>query len=85
MHGQVADVVEAAEDQHRPWIPHITLAYTDDPSMAADLTDMTGQPVMFDRLRVAFAGEVTDFFLGDPSDGGPEQPLPDATEESAEL
>lgn len=51
-------------EQHSPWIPHITLAYSNDSSLAAQLTDRTG-PIRFDVLRVAFAGEVTDFPLYD--------------------
>lgn len=51
-------------DQHMPWVPHITLAYTPDP--VAVLTDevlgMTG-PIAFDRIRVAFAGVNHDFPL----------------------
>jgi hypothetical protein len=49
--------------QHLPWIAHITLVYTDD----ADLTYFTGLtgPVTFDRIRVAFGGDVYDIPLGD--------------------
>lgn len=52
-------------EQHRPWIPHITLAYDSDPEllMGEDVTARLG-PVTFDRVRVAFAGEVTDIVLG---------------------
>jgi 2'-5' RNA ligase len=50
-------------EQHQPWIPHITLAYTDDQYAVADVTDRCG-PVTFDRLRVAFAGENSDYPLG---------------------
>jgi 2'-5' RNA ligase len=49
-------------DQHRPWIPHVTLVYTDDVGRVATLTDRTG-PITFDRLRLAFAGEVVDIPL----------------------
>lgn len=62
LHETVAEDVEASAEQHRPWIPHITLAYTSDDSMISDLLDRCG-PVVFDRLRVAFADEVTDFPL----------------------
>lgn len=61
--------------QHTPWTPHITLAYTDDFSQVADLAERTGA-VTFDRIRVAFAGEVTDIPL--------EVPMTAATEEFAE-
>jgi hypothetical protein len=49
-------------EQHRPWIPHVTLAYTEDIERVAELTDRTG-PVTFDTLRIAFAGDVEDVRL----------------------
>lgn len=48
--------------QHSPWTPHITLTYTDDVSQVATLADRAG-PVVFDRVRVAFAGEHIDIPL----------------------
>ncbi|MFY1595481.1 2'-5' RNA ligase family protein [Micromonospora sp. WMMD737] len=48
--------------QHRPWVPHVTLAYTDDLSRVAELTDRTG-PLRFCRVRVAFAGDHFDIPL----------------------
>lgn len=51
-------------EQRTPWIPHVTLTYTDDAAQLADLTDRTG-PVVFDRIRVAFAGDHTDIPLAD--------------------
>ena len=71
--GEITDLQPAVETaltaagvdlsaQHRPWIPHITLTYTDDHYMAADLVDHVG-PVPLDRLRVAFADQVTDLPL----------------------
>jgi 2'-5' RNA ligase len=64
----VADEVPPVAAQHLPWIPHVTLAYTADPSgITADLMARTG-PVTFDRLRVAFADQVTDIPLGNPDD-----------------
>lgn len=53
-----------APEQHQPWTPHVTLAYSNDSSLPAQLVDRTG-PIRFDVLRVAFAGEVTDFPLYD--------------------
>lgn len=50
-------------EQHSPWVAHLTLVYTGD----ADLeyfTDRTG-PVTFDRVRVAFGGDVYDIPLGE--------------------
>lgn len=65
----VADLADGIDmvqwpDQHVPWIPHITLAYSNDSSLPTQLTDRTG-PIRFDVLRVAFAGQVTDFPLYD--------------------
>lgn len=51
-------------DQHSPWIPHVTLAYTDDLSLGEELQKRLGE-VTFDRIRVAFAGEYTDVSLGE--------------------
>jgi 2'-5' RNA ligase len=48
---------------HEPWIPHVTLVYTDDTAKALELQDRLG-PLTFDRLRFAFGGEVTDIHLG---------------------
>lgn len=50
-------------DQHRPWIPHITLVYTDDLSRAVKLINRAG-PVTFDKIRIAFGPEVIDVPLG---------------------
>lgn len=47
----------------RPWAAHLTLIYTDDAYAPADYVDRCG-PLVLDRLRVAFGGEVTDFPLG---------------------
>lgn len=63
LHHELAGEVDAAPAQHQPWIPHITLAYDPDPSMVGELRGLTG-PVVFDRLRVAFAGEHVDYPLG---------------------
>lgn len=52
--------------QHRPWIPHITAAYSDDEKMIERMKERTG-PVLFDRVRVVFAGEATDI----PFDSSP--------------
>lgn len=48
--------------QHKPWTPHITLAYTDDLSRMPALADRAGT-VIYDRVRIAFAGEHTDIPL----------------------
>lgn len=53
-------------DPHEPWCAHLTLAYTGDASRVEDYTDRVG-PVVFDRVRVAFGGEVFDLPLREPS------------------
>lgn len=58
------DAPSGMPEQHSPWIPHITLVYTDSTEIAQSLSDREG-PIRFDRVRVAFAGEVTDFPLYD--------------------
>jgi 8-oxo-dGTP pyrophosphatase MutT (NUDIX family)/2'-5' RNA ligase len=50
-------------EQHTPWVPHITLAYTDDMSVVGTAAQKLG-PVTFDRVGVFFGGEVTEFPLG---------------------
>lgn len=73
MHETVlADVSDSFDlpDQHEPFIPHVTLAYLDSgqiPELRAG-KDRAG-PIVFDRIRLAFGGEVTDVPLG--SDGEP--------------
>jgi len=49
-------------EQHVPWIPHLTLVYTDDIQRVVALADKTG-PVTFDRVRLAFGGDVHDIPL----------------------
>lgn len=53
-------------EQHEPWIPHMTLAYDDQPLrlVTDDLLTMLPSPVVVSKVRVAFAGEVHDFPLG---------------------
>lgn len=50
--------------QHRPWIPHITLAYTDDHYAVADMVDRCG-PITLDRLLCAIGDQVDVFPLGE--------------------
>lgn len=79
-HSQVSDVVKAVfgyPAQHSPYVPHVTLAYTDDMTLVAQLTDRTGE-ISFDRLRIAFAGSSHDIPLGgsgEPAeaDSGPDE------------
>lgn len=49
-------------DQHSPWVPHICLAYSSDPGLAADLVDRVGD-ITFDRVRIVFAGDETNVSL----------------------
>jgi 2'-5' RNA ligase len=55
----------AMPKNHEPWIPHVTLEYSDDVSKAADYVSRLG-PVVFDTLRFAFGDEVTDIPLRAP-------------------
>jgi 2'-5' RNA ligase len=45
---------------HRPWIPHMTIGY----NMSLSRLHNAGQPITFDRVRVAFRGDYEDFALG---------------------
>lgn len=54
----------AMPDNHEPWIPHVTLAYTEDTSRLQEFCDRLG-PITFDKLRFAFGGEVTDMYLNE--------------------
>lgn len=57
---QVADLGYELPQQYTPWSPHVTATYG-----AADQADLDNGagPVLFDRVRVAFGGENTDFPL----------------------
>jgi 2'-5' RNA ligase len=61
--GAMLDIPE----QHVPFVPHMTLAYTSDPALITTLLNRTG-PITFDRVRVAFAGSATDIPLGGGDD-----------------
>lgn len=61
----VRGVFGAMPDNHKPWIPHVTLAYTDDLGRVEEFCDKLG-PITFDTLRFAFAGENIDIPLMDP-------------------
>lgn len=50
-------------EQHEPWAAHTTLEYSDDLNKVAAYADRVG-PITFDRLRLAFAGDVIDIPLG---------------------
>lgn len=64
-------VISAMEDthnqpdiptQHTPWVAHMTGVYDSDTWPMATMQERTG-PVLFDRIRVAFAGENYDIPL----------------------
>ncbi|MET0416048.1 MAG: 2'-5' RNA ligase family protein [Actinoplanes sp.] len=52
---------------HRPFHCHLTLEYTEDLTNLAALTDRIG-PITFDRIRVAFGGDIVDIPLIPPSE-----------------
>ncbi|MFJ4469575.1 phage minor head protein [Streptomyces sp. NPDC089424] len=64
--------------QHTPWVAHTTGAYTTDTWPLEAMADRLG-PLTFDRIRVAFGGEATDFPLG-PEE---EPPMDNPTEDEA--
>lgn len=49
-------------DQHAPYIPHVTLAYTGDVGAVGGLVDRVG-PMVFDRIRVVFGDSAVDLPL----------------------
>lgn len=63
--------------QHTPWVAHVTGAYDTDTWPLEAMADRLG-PLTFDRIRVAFAGEVTDIPLG-PEE---EPPMDNPTDEA---
>ncbi|GAA2946098.1 MULTISPECIES: phage minor head protein [Streptomyces] len=63
--------------QHSPWVPHVCAAYSDDPSLLPELEARLG-PITFDRIRLAFAGEITDIPLG-PTPVPAEEPTVEQT------
>ncbi|MDN3056855.1 phage minor head protein [Streptomyces sp. SRF1] len=52
--------------QHSPWQPHVCAAYSPSPTLLGDLEDRLGA-IVFDRIRLAFAGDYTDIPL-DPEE-----------------
>lgn len=65
-----------APEQHEPWVPHVTLAYTEDVSRVAEFTDRVG-PVVFDHIMVAFGGDYTYIPLGSPVPDVAAEAVPD--------
>jgi 2'-5' RNA ligase len=65
-----------APPQHEPWIPHVTLAYTDDLSRVAEFVDRVG-PIVFDHVLVTFADDRYYIPLGAPAPDVAELDIPD--------
>lgn len=57
----IAGIDAPVPEQHRPWIPHITLGYG--LPVTSIVGRATGSPVHFDRLRVTFGAADHDFTL----------------------
>ena len=78
---QVADLGYELPVNFTPWAPHVTATYG--AADQADLDNGTG-PVRFDRVRIVFAGDATDFplTLADVPDDFAEEPVPEAAMDS---
>jgi len=83
----VTEIVDLPDDLHAPWIPHVSLAYlsgtiqtgSSEKALIDFMSSATG-PVTFDRLRFAFAGEITDI----PIVTAPRVPAPPPDEATTE-
>lgn len=73
-------------EQHDPWIPHVTLGYTEDHSRVAEWSDRTGE-ITFDRIRVALGDDMYDVSLVPEAaeDTGTGENISDTPEESPEF
>lgn len=60
MFSDIDQVSRSIYNQRHPYIPHITLRYTDDASLVAEYVGRTG-PVRYDRVRVGFGDDNIDF------------------------
>lgn len=59
-------------ENHTPWVPHVTLAYSEHPhELVTQAAERVG-PVTFDRVRVAFGSETTDVPLSAKVSATPE-------------
>jgi 2'-5' RNA ligase len=88
LEAMLEDDAPVLPEQHSPFVAHVTLAYSDDLSLVEQLTDRTGQPVTFDRIRVAFGGDITDIPLagaGEMPDGSDNEAASQAAELAAEV
>lgn len=84
MHAAVTSTLNAGAfngmpEQHAPWIPHVTLAYTDDMTRVQEFADRVG-PVVFDNVLVAFGDDHYYIPLGAPVPDVAMEPLPDIPE-----
>lgn len=50
-------------ENHSPWIPHVTLAYSEHPGELLEQAMKRTGSIMFDRVRVAFGGDNIDIPL----------------------
>lgn len=66
-------------EQHEPWIPHVTLAYTDDMTRVPEFADRVG-PVTFDHILVAFGEDHYYIPLGAPVPDVAQEVLPSVPE-----
>lgn len=69
----IEDADLGAPEQHSPYVPHVTLIYTNDAGMVEGLVDRTG-PITYDRVRVVFGDNATDIPLPGSSQGAAEMP-----------
>lgn len=78
IHREVADQLGDRPEEHKPWVPHLTLVYSDDFSLAPIIAERVGS-IVFDRLRVAFGEESIDIPLNGAitAAGGHSITLPD--------
>jgi len=53
---------DIADAQHSPWVPHVTIAYSNDITILPELEARLG-PITFDRIRLAFGDETKDIVL----------------------
>lgn len=61
--GVLAEIDDLAmPEQHTPWVPHVCVAYSHAVDLVTEIVPKLGE-ITFDRVRVAFAGEVTDISL----------------------
>lgn len=63
IHYLVCSRVACDQEEHKPWVAHITMEYTKDLAMVPKQFDKLG-PVEFDRVRLAFGGDNWDLPLG---------------------